>query len=191
MALTQIFDHVAKALDRLPYQFKTQENIENLISLYANRTQNVEDIFWELLELRFLEDALGQQLDNLGKILDIEREGLSDDDYRIRLIAKIAQHNSEGTPEDLIAIYSLLMDPDKIEYNEIYPAEFTMAAINANPIGSTDKIHEAILRTKAGGVRLSYLVSTGPNPFVFFGDGDGGGFGSVGNGDGGVLSEII
>jgi len=186
--------HVAEALNRLLEQYKDKTRFEALISGLAARTQTLETVFNDLFTDRSLTGASGAQLDGLGEIVDQPRGGLTDEIYRIRLFAKIAQNVSKSTPEDLINIFKLLMQANKIYYYEVYPAAVYMTAIGSNPIGDTSEIIKAVNDSRAGGVAIDLLSTVSENAFSFFEDPDpdGRGFGVLSDPDeGGFFAKLL
>lgn len=185
----KILDHDAQAKARLITQYQESENIKKIIGIYAKQIQQIEDQLFKLLQDRSLDGSIGYQLDRLGVILDEPRVGLSDDDYRLLLKAKVAQNVSEGTIEDVIGIFRMLLRPDKIIYNEIYPAGFQLTAIGSTlPLTSTQRIIEAINRSRSAGVKFHNLIVANGNLFSFLDDPDpdGRGFRDIN-----ILSEPI
>jgi hypothetical protein len=189
--LTQITDHKTAAKNRLIDQYKEKVNIEAIIDIYADMIQEVEGLLFDLLNNRSLSTASGKQLDLLGEILDEARSGLDDSTYKVRLLNKVSQINSEGTAEDLINIYKILMQADSIQYGELYPASVVLFAFGATPIGTISEIKKSLLSAKPAGVEVQAINV--PTTFLsFVGDPDGFGLGDLGDADlGGHLAAII
>ena len=90
-------------------------NIEKLLSIIVSPSQGVEDALQQLKTQRFVDTAVGSQLDIIGRIVGQEREGLTDDDYRRYIRARIAVHNSNGWAEDLLTVaYLVVYDPNAV-----------------------------------------------------------------------------
>lgn len=192
--VTEISTHADDAVARLPEQYKDKSLLEALVRALANRTQALETVLFDLFENRSLYSAVGTQLDGIGQIVDQPRNGLTDDIYRIRIFAKIAQNVSKGTPEDLIRIFKLLMQANKIYYYEVYPAAVYMTAVGGAPIGNTNEIRKAVEASKAGGVAIDLLSIADENAFSFFEDPDldGLGFGTTDDPlEGGTFTTIL
>lgn len=167
--MTPITDHVDQALNRLITQYKANcANLQNTISGFVEQTQDDENMFQEFFAERYLATAIGAQLDGLGQIIGVNRGSLNDADYRARLYLKIAQNFSEGAIENLIWIYKELMDADSIILSEIFPAEFSMMAINPNPITDLTTVYNSIILAKAAGIGISFLGYTNGEPFFAF-----------------------
>lgn len=70
--------------------------------------QEVENALWALLTERWLDTAVGAQLDMIGRIVDLPRAGWLDPVYRVLLGAWILVTGSTGTWPDLVAILDAL-----------------------------------------------------------------------------------
>jgi hypothetical protein len=111
--ITQITTHTADALARLPQQFQDKPKLAALISALVDPVQDLENAWWQLLVERAIGVAVGTQLDSIGVIVGQDRIGLSDDDYRRYLRARIAVNRSSGVDDDLIIVARLILfDPD-------------------------------------------------------------------------------
>lgn len=178
--ISQITNHDDQAKNRVITQYKDSVNLNKIISVYTQQIQEFEDAAFALINERTLDGSIGFQLDQMGTILDEIRNGLDDDDYRIVLKAKIAENVSEGTPEDLIGIFKVLLNPEEVHYNEIYPAGFELTAIgDQDPVSSIERVKQAINRAKPAGVELVSVKQVTRFPeFSFLDDPDptGGGF---------------
>ena len=97
-------DHCALALDRLLSQFRQKPNIEALLCILADQVTEIDQELMNIQAFRSISTAVGQQLDNLGSIMGLEREEFSDDDYRIHLQAAAMVKNSSGTMDELANI---------------------------------------------------------------------------------------
>lgn len=177
----KITDHVQAAKDRLRQMFKGQPGIEGLLDLVDAEIQELENIFFDLMEKRSLYVAEGSVLDGWGVILNTNRNGLLDEDYRLVLLGNVAVNVSRGTPEDLINVFKLFTRPDYVSLLEVYPANLQLLTVGGSPIGSIADIKSAVRRAAPAGVSIDLFTSSEGNPFVFDGDPDpnGLGFGST------------
>lgn len=197
MSVTPITTHVVDSLNRLLQQYKDKEKIRALVSAHSEQIQVLEDVFQSLNNFRDIENAIGIQLDRLGDILGIDREGLNDDDYRTRLKVKVIQNISNGEPDRLINVYSFLLGATQVQYQEHYPAGVALMA-NADVIsGQESLIYREIQKISPAGVRVDYIGSYDADDAFAF-DGSNGvndipgadGFGDLTNASvGGMLGE--
>lgn len=103
-------DHITDGLARLCSQFADKQNIIDLLAVFLQRYQDVENVFWDLLTLRDAYTATGAALDGVGKLVGQPRNGMLDEDYRRFIFARIATNNSNGTIEDLIKVTRLVLN---------------------------------------------------------------------------------
>lgn len=126
MSLTPINDHIQRALDALPQQFKNKVNWEKLINILIAPFQELEDVAQDLLTNRALDTAIGVQLDGIGQIVGLARNGMNDEQYRFALRFKIFINISSGEAETLIRALKYFTDANYIKYDPLYPAGFQM-----------------------------------------------------------------
>ena len=195
--MIHILDHLIRARKRVIEQFKELPIFDALLEALMIPVQELEDVFFNMTDQRSIFTGVGYQLDLWGQMLDKPRNGLTDDDeYRVVLLAKVAQNISQGTAADVMRVYQLLMRAQYVQYSEedTVHAAFSLTAINSNPIGDIENIKKAVRSSKMGGVKINLLSSVPGAPFSFADDPDpnGRGFGDLDDPSvGGVMSEII
>lgn len=122
-ALALVEDHCEEGKALLLEQFKKSPRLQALLCTYLDQVTLLEAALFELLRMRSLDTATGDQLDVLGRIVGQSREGLIDEVYRVFLRARVLVNNSSGTPEELIAIMRrVLEDTTDIQLQEQFPA---------------------------------------------------------------------
>lgn len=188
-----ITDHIDQAKKRLISQFRGKPKIEGILEGILGGFQDIETMFFAIFSNSIF-NATGAQLDEYGEILDQPRGQYTDDEqYRVILFVKIARNISNGTYLELTSMFRILMNPERIEYIEHSPATFGMLAVNPDPIGDLDLIHEVIKAAKPAGV--AFYLTEGDQPlFSFLEDPDpeGLGFDDLDNpGDGGTLANLF
>lgn len=89
----------------------------DLIRTLAEPAQAIEDATLDLYMGFFLPGAVGFRLDLIGRRVGQLREGMSDEDYRTAILAKIAVNRSTGTYADVIRRVLLKFVPryDRLE----------------------------------------------------------------------------
>lgn len=138
--LSQDTEHVNQALARLIEQYVGKPRVEALLSIFVNQVQDLEDALWQLATERFVDTAIGAQLNVLGEIVGQDRQGLSDDDYRALIRARIKANNSEGTIPDVYSIALAAVGGTwDVRIDQKFPAAFLVVfeaavAINRNII---------------------------------------------------------
>ena len=182
MSVTQITDHIAQALARVLEQYKESPRLLFMLSETATQVQELEDALIALMDNTWINTAEGEQLNQLGLLLNVTRGGFSDAVYRTRLNAAIVRYTSSGRPEQVISAIKLLSQADQIILEELYPADIRVTAVGAvSPAGTLEELKAGIKGSMAAGISYSALVISSTTPFVFDGDPypGGQGFGDV------------
>ena len=109
-------------------QFKTQPNMVALAQIFGAKIQEIEDALFQLFNLRGVNTAFGAELDVLGAIVGVIREGLSDTDYATAIRAEILLNISSGTIQQLLALMYATYPSATFTLHEGYPADFTIVA---------------------------------------------------------------
>lgn len=181
-----IVDYVTEGLSLLRERYKSADTLKAILTAGANRLQSFEAALFEVLNgVTDLQTAVGVQLDMIGAIVGQERFGSDDDGYRGLIALKIAENNSEGTPEDLISLARGILNPERVEYLEIYPAEFSMVIVNPDTTFSDTQVAQSFQRAKPAGVGSGYIerVTTPTFAFAPTVEPDRGGFGDANDPD--------
>ena len=207
-AVTRIDNHVDLALARLLYQYRilperysldlpvTGKTIQTsvigaLLAAIVDQLQHVENELFAVDNGRMYFDgtgspAEGAQLDGIGQLVGIERNGMTDTAYRMFITAKIAQNNSSGTIEEIIYLVRLLFRAAIIRMTESYPAEINFYLPNAQLDSSLYGIAQDMIRQSLpAGVMLGSITTTNASEVFAFCDKDApssvGGFGDAAN----------
>ena len=157
-------ERLAEAVGNLIDQFKGQANIEAFIEAWAQQSQEVELAAFGVLLLTTLANAEGAQLDGLGEIVGVEREGRSDADYRVRIGAQILLNNASGTIEDLLAL-AVALGATTTVLTEVYPAKIEIVSNVA--IANGLEIGRVMGLARPAGVGHWFTFFEGSNPFRF------------------------
>ena len=160
MSSTLVNNVVEIAISRLPAEFQDKEVLVGFITSLLGEAQVCEDVIYDLIELRMLGTAFGVQLDAYGKLVDENRGGLSDDDYRDVLRVKILSNLSNGQTETLISIVSRLTGSDDVRVLDIYPAGIEVCFTRDPPLSASqrNRLVRMVRRSKSAGVRLDGIV---------------------------------
>src|SRR5688572_28088278 len=105
-----ITDHAARVRASMMSQHKGKQRIESLFGALGETGQALEDEIDDLITLRALAVATDAALDQCGELIGEQRLGLDDDDYRRFISARILINKTAGTTDELLAIWSLLVD---------------------------------------------------------------------------------
>jgi len=123
MSLTEKTTHVSEAQSHLIEQFKSKTRILAVVESFVEQVQEIEAVLFDLMEERWIDAAVGVQLDGLGDIVGEPRNGRGDDDYRLAIKARVQINLSSGEPERIIHILNLLTG-STITLSEYFPAAF-------------------------------------------------------------------
>lgn len=131
MSLQQTTNHIERALDRLLSQYREKPNLAGWMSAFTAEVQEIEDAFFGLLLQRFLSNAVGEQLNIIGRRVGLERKGLDDVRYRVFLRAWIRANRSSGTGDDVLEVADLALQGADITFIPSYPAAFVLEVTEA------------------------------------------------------------
>lgn len=118
-------DYAPEIIALLYSQFNDPENKENwqkLIRALTKSRNEIEAVMKDLYTQRSLETAIGEQLDRLGQIIGLPRNGRNDADYREALRLQIRINRGSGEPELLIEALLFFTGSDTVWLQEVYPA---------------------------------------------------------------------
>lgn len=104
----------------------SQSNVVKIIELLAGELQDLEDAMVEVVGAFDKNTAVGVQLDMLGEIADVRREGRDDTAYRPLVILGLSVLNS-GTPEQVISQVLASGGASPIRYIPRYPGKYLLA----------------------------------------------------------------
>jgi hypothetical protein len=162
MSLTEKLNHVAEALDNLVQQFKGKGNLALFITSWVNEVQELEGMWFDLLQNRWIATAIGAQLDGLGSIVGEDRRGRSDAEYRIAIIARVGINTGSGTPEDVIKYVTTVTNGANVELAEYFPAAITVRAVAALTVAEATIIGNLLKEIKAAGVKVDFIYGVSP-----------------------------
>lgn len=117
-----MLDYVSIGQGRLTNEFSEKPKILGVVNAMLTPLTEVETLADQVKTQRWIDTAIGAQLDGVGSIVGESRLGRNDDDYRTAILFRIFVNTSNATPEDLIKGLRLLTMPDDIQYIEQYPA---------------------------------------------------------------------
>ena len=156
-------------LGRLLQQFAGSVNLNELIGIYLDQVQALEDAAWPLLGERSLDNATGDRLDGLGEIVVVKRAGRNDTEYRAVLKAEFAVLRSNGTAEDLLTIAQLFiqMPTPEYEFLEYYPKTVYLRAVNY-PLPTTSlAVTTSLRRVVSAGTQLLFVYAHNSDGVLF------------------------
>lgn len=177
MIVTKITDHVAQAKARLLEQYKVPK-IQGFQGVFAKQIQDLEDAIYALDEGRQLwngtnSPAVGKQLDQIGTIVGIGRNGLSDAEYLLFIFGKIASNNSDTTITTIQTIIAYLFEAQQVLFQEEFPAGIAIQVLGSPIPPSLYNVAVSIIKASLGAtINLAYVgISPVLNVFRFDGPG--------------------
>jgi len=192
MAITEITNYDEIARDRMLQQFKQvcAPQLDGLVQMFVGEVQEIETVLFQLILERTVTVAVGAQLDIIGNIVGIDREGRSDADYRAAIFVQIQVNNTGGQEAALAALLENLVNPTTIDIQEVFPAGLDVAIDETGvPLSTIQLLRKAIAATVS--IQFSQ-VDPGETPFAFSGSAFGDGFGNlVTPTDGGVFAFVV
>lgn len=157
---TKILGHTARALARLATQFRDKPKIAALIGVFTTEVQAIENMLYDVLIKGWLADAVGDQLDMKGRLVGQDRENsVDDDEYRLRISARIRANLSTGSPEDLYTVFRILLPTHTLSIEPYYPAAIVMEALEAIDPDLVPLYQQFFAVTLAGGVGGQFVYS--------------------------------
>ncbi len=157
--LEWVTDYAPRYLNFLLGQWR-QVRREGIVNALLSDLQELENAIQQVYRGCNLDTAEGVQLDRLGRLLLVPRDGLTDEVYRTRLRVEIAILTSNGTPEDLIAVVRAAVTPGvEFAYSESYPAGVVINVFDSIPEFLPPELFSFLNRARALGIRLMLIYS--------------------------------
>lgn len=117
-----MLDYATIAVSRLTGQFQNSPKLKPLVAAIVSSLTTLEAEADSIVEERWIDTAIGRQLDGCGAIVGEPRQGRGDDEYRLAIRFRAFVNISQGTPTDLIRGLKFLTSPTDCQYLESYPA---------------------------------------------------------------------
>jgi len=117
-----LLDYAAIAISRLTGQFENSPKLKELMGQIVDPLTILESDADQLVSNRWIDTAIGKQLDGCGYIVGEPRLGRDDDAYRRAIKFRVFINISKGTPPNLIYALKFLTEPVDCQYLEAYPA---------------------------------------------------------------------
>lgn len=130
-AIAPIETHVQDAENRIVYALRNAKDYKKILAIFTEKIQELENIIRGVTpEMLFdIPTAYGKQLDQIGSILRLPREGWTDELYRVYLRTQslLILPNRRGQ-ENLMKVVRSLMNTDagSIGYTESTPKTYTL-----------------------------------------------------------------
>lgn len=112
--------------NKTPWLIEFLKNSDYVNILETNDTQfnEIENVGFDLYFNTWLNTAEGAQLDVIGKIINISRQGRDDEAYKSLIQTKIQINIASGEPESVINAVKIIFETENVEYYPEYPGKF-------------------------------------------------------------------
>lgn len=152
--IDQFTEHESR-VSRFIELLKNRANLDALTKSYLAQIQDIEDALFEVLLKRNLEDAVGVQLQIIGKIVGQPYIASTDERFRLMVRARIAINLSHGHESDITKITRLLLvEGEEFEYHDEPPGQIRIIILDPLISGDIDIIANLIGSADAGGTRM-------------------------------------
>jgi len=160
-----MMDYEGIAVARLTGQFENSPLLQGVVAAMTAPLTVLETEADSLRYDRWIDSAIGVQLDGCGDIIGERRDGRDDDEYRKALKFRVFVNVSKGTPTDIIYGLNYLTEPDDSQYLEIYPATVMLFSDGFEVDETIKDTMQDLL--PAGVSDVPVAVSYGADPFRF------------------------
>ena len=174
--------HIFAASTGIDFTISVTANLVARRTAFIDQVQELETVFDNLMRQRGILDdgsgnqAEGEQLDGLGRIVGLAREpGQDDATYRDFLFIQVTRNRSSGEADRLIEILAGLTGATEVELVEYFPGLVIMTF--AGTVVNESRLSSIMDSLAAAGVRLNLVHAPPPIADVFaFAGGSGKGF---------------
>lgn len=168
---THLTDFVQRGLDRLPSQFQGKAKIEAFLRVLLAPGQEVEDALWQLLTERTAAVAVGVTLTQIGNLVGQPRNGLTDEELRPYVLARIASNKSNGTIPTILRIARIALNDELAQpiLENTGAAAFVLRILGITVTETVANILIDILNNSIkGGVRIILETSADVDAEMFY-----------------------
>lgn len=159
-------NHIAEGLLKFAAPFWGKPRWAALFVAIAREIQELENMFWDVISKRMLDNATGAQLRVLGRIVGQADPGLGEDVFRMLIRVRIRINRSVGLLRDLLEVLQLM----GVE-GTVAPAWPAKVRLDCGAIPLPPDLFRALLEeTLAGGVGI-VIVLGDEDGFEFQDDG--------------------
>lgn len=155
-------DYIERALSRLPHQYRGPDkahetNTQKVIRVLLCPVPDLATAMIAVLTQRNVDNAVGAQLDAIGKRVGRLRQGVTDDDiYRRYIRAQITANRSDGIIKDILDVAGLVIDDDDATFtmhNYGTAAYLLIVGGIAVPLDIASVLVALVTKATSGGVR--------------------------------------
>ena len=160
MTIEKVTDHVTRAKENTITQYRDLPRYQAVVRSYSEQIQEIENVQWDVMMSYLLDNATGDRLDTIGKIVGQARKGANDDQYKLYILARIRVNRSNGLPSDIVGLMILLLQGTVHRYVPMWPMTFFIEALGLDVVTiDPDVVAELFDEVAAGGVRTFFHFS--------------------------------
>ncbi len=140
-------------------------NQQKFLVVVGTEGQEAETALQQVYSGYWIDNATGDQLDVLGRVVGQLRNGMTDDDFRRLIRARISVNRSKGTIASVLTVAKLVVDDDTVEFiiNNAGYAGFELYLLgNSVTVEVADLAISMLAKTKSAGVR--FILTWSPDP---------------------------
>lgn len=149
--------------EMLPQYRGDQPRLQGALEALLDQIEGAQTVTLQVLANRWPLTAVGDQLDTIGRIVMQPRGELTDDQYRLFILARILVNRASGTIEELIEILERVGVSD-MKISEFYPAELRISIADFD---YGELIGELISEAKGGGIIFRWVWNEEEDDDVF------------------------
>jgi hypothetical protein len=154
-----------EAVGRLAGQFQQSPKVKAMLEAIIGPLDTALADIDALKSERWIDSAIGKQLDGCGEIVGESRQERSDEEYREALRFRVFVNISNGVPKDLIRALDYIVGGDDQQYMEARSATAILFSNGADvPAGIQAQIQDL---APAGISSIPVCVSYAEKPFRF------------------------
>jgi len=159
-----IADITGDTLSLMIEQFKRSDNLKGVIEVFTEQLEETNDQADFLIMKRLISTAEGVQLDGIGEIVGEDRQGRSDDDYRVAIEFKVFINVSSGQPDVVMTVLKTVTQATQVRLIEFFPAHIYLYTNGSDILGD---LLVTMRKVIPAGVGLSIVAGYGVVPFEF------------------------
>lgn len=118
-------DYTQFALSRLLIQYKDSVNLQELLTSIAEQLVSPQTDIIDIVNNFNIDDAAGELLDFVGKIVGSRRRSRDDSEFRDAIKLRILFNTSNGTPDRILEALATATNASKVRIWEHYPLSCT------------------------------------------------------------------
>lgn len=151
-------DAVNRGLSEILAKYVGKPRLNAWLTSLLRQIESVDDLAFEYYARRWPYTAEGVQLDAIGKIVNYDRPGVSDDLYRMFLVAVVLANKSNGTFPELHEILDICGVLERWFWHS-YPASLELVVTG---FAWPEHLREILRRWQPGGVDFRFAGSETP-----------------------------